>query len=859
MPSLKDLHCFIELSNGKAQLKEFGTTYGDGCVETFVAVPGRSQPFAIRLRSSKFIAPGLAMYVFIDGVYQCNRNRQHLKLRKPPDRKSLVDFVVRQKEEKQDDGIMMARDWSFERLNISSANEAPETCQPEMLDNIGCIEVIVLRCAGTRNAKSAPASDAKVKSMNLDGASDMPDHHFGLDGGPYTWNGPQYDDREWQHIGRGGQSNGYGAPTMVSSNQYGGPPPPLPHRSHAGIAHYNSPVHTEAPHLQGHWKGIGSPNAGYRYGSGPIPHQSGAASMHGPAPSAAGANAPTIDLAWLDNRLTDAVNRGFEKYHDKHASSQAQTAPTVVPIDTSGQAPGAWPSPFAVAPSLASPGQNEAFAQVPPAPGAALGLQSPPPNTRISWDHPLPTRPSHGCNNTNGWNSVEENNREDSWDEETWGALKDKNDGDDETRKRSVTTAPPTIWGSVAPQGDTWEHALGAPFIGLPPFSKFEQLTRAPSVNRKTGPTWGDIGFETNDNTLGVPDKEIEALDPWNKAEKETVALDDDEWGNKGGWGAQESAGQPYWTSGHQDKKSKTNGWDFEKTSWDTTKYDIKQTSWESKIKPTDDSTCDFSWKAALNGWSTAQKAKSTANQTTAQKSNPWLTSNDLKESEPKPLATDTAPKSHWQFPPSIPAKKTHPISDDAKLSAEPLPKISKEDAARKGLEHQVRAGKGMRYGHAIGRPEYLDSLERPYAVFRFKYRSHPTLRKLLGPDVVPSDAFLTITKPADPLTLATSAANPSKDVKQQLKSVPKDALIDSLLKLQTKLEKEKEKRVEEGDGRTEVEGRNRTRDWVKRQSRGGSEKEKAKDGEGKGGWSADESWGGKEKEENGGGDWTGW
>lgn len=118
MPSLKDLHCSVEFANGSVQLREFGTTYSDGCVETFVAVPDHPQSFAVRLSSTKFIAPGLAMYVFIDGVYQCNRNRQNLKLRKPPDRKSLVNFVVRQKEEARDDGTMVARDWSFEKLDI---------------------------------------------------------------------------------------------------------------------------------------------------------------------------------------------------------------------------------------------------------------------------------------------------------------------------------------------------------------------------------------------------------------------------------------------------------------------------------------------------------------------------------------------------------------------------------------------------------------------------------------------------------------------------------------------------------------------------------------------------------------------
>jgi len=56
--------------------------------------------------------------VFIDGVYQCNRNRQDLKLQTPPDGRSLVDFTVRQKEEKQKDGTMIAREWRFEKLNI---------------------------------------------------------------------------------------------------------------------------------------------------------------------------------------------------------------------------------------------------------------------------------------------------------------------------------------------------------------------------------------------------------------------------------------------------------------------------------------------------------------------------------------------------------------------------------------------------------------------------------------------------------------------------------------------------------------------------------------------------------------------
>ncbi|KAI4647873.1 hypothetical protein J4E93_004284 [Alternaria ventricosa] len=207
MPSLKDLNCAIELSGSQQALREFGTIYGDGFVETFVPVPSKPQSFSIHLTSNKFIAPGVAIFVYVDGVYQCNRNRQDLKLRKPSDSRSLVDFRVRQKEERQKDGSMIAREWAFDKLNIASADDAPNICSPNILDNIGCIEVIVLRCAGTRNAKSA-------STMNFDGAGDYLDHRSGLDDSSSPSNErSMYDDR---------------GPFFSNLGNGHGPPPPLP-------------------------------------------------------------------------------------------------------------------------------------------------------------------------------------------------------------------------------------------------------------------------------------------------------------------------------------------------------------------------------------------------------------------------------------------------------------------------------------------------------------------------------------------------------------------------------------------------------------------------------------------------------
>ncbi|EFE34654.1 uncharacterized protein ARB_06417 [Trichophyton benhamiae CBS 112371] len=82
MPTLKQLTCHIEWANCSIPFKEYGVTYRDGSVECLIPVQPASTPFSIRLTSSGYIAPGLAMFVYMDGVYQCNRNRDDLILKK---------------------------------------------------------------------------------------------------------------------------------------------------------------------------------------------------------------------------------------------------------------------------------------------------------------------------------------------------------------------------------------------------------------------------------------------------------------------------------------------------------------------------------------------------------------------------------------------------------------------------------------------------------------------------------------------------------------------------------------------------------------------------------------------------------
>lgn len=120
MPTLKNLACCVEWSGSNLPLEEYQTTFADGYVETYVAVPSAPSPFSIHLRSDGYIAPGLAMFVFMDGVYQCNRNRHNLVEpgANTKRRQTEVDFRVRQKEERLWDGKFRGKQWAFEKVNI---------------------------------------------------------------------------------------------------------------------------------------------------------------------------------------------------------------------------------------------------------------------------------------------------------------------------------------------------------------------------------------------------------------------------------------------------------------------------------------------------------------------------------------------------------------------------------------------------------------------------------------------------------------------------------------------------------------------------------------------------------------------
>ncbi|PGH08008.1 hypothetical protein GX51_01448 [Blastomyces parvus] len=162
MPTLKQLSCQIEWAGSNVPFKEYGTTYGDGFVECYIAIPNSSTPFSINLRSNGYIAPGLAMFVFMDGVYQCNRNRDDLrpKPKSPEETRKFRDisFRVRQREERLPDGRWIGRPWRFERFQLVKFSGNNDDIANHF-ERLGTIRIVVVRCAAHSKANLARNDD----------------------------------------------------------------------------------------------------------------------------------------------------------------------------------------------------------------------------------------------------------------------------------------------------------------------------------------------------------------------------------------------------------------------------------------------------------------------------------------------------------------------------------------------------------------------------------------------------------------------------------------------------------------------------------------------------------------------------
>ena len=128
------------------------------------------------------------------------------------------------------------------------------------------------------------------------------------------------------------------------------------------------------------------------------------------------------------------------------------------------------------------------------------------------------------------------------------------------------------------------------------------------------------------------------------------------------------------------------------------------------------------------------------------------------------------SPKSYWnrwnKRPESLVAAaselKRVRMHDPYIGPAEPLPPISENEVSKRGLAHQVKIGKAAAYVHLCAKPEYLDTLTQPYAIFRFKYRSKKVIEDMFN----------------------VSVGNESESLKAKVAGMTRDQLVEEVLKM---------------------------------------------------------------------------
>ena len=211
------------------------------------------------------------------------------------------------------------------------------------------------------------------------------------------------------------------------------------------------------------------------------------------------------------------------------------------------------------------------------------------------------------------------------------------------------------------------------------------------------------------------------------------------------GWGA--AAGNAN-KDGGWEKKKDNDGWEQEKKKkkndgWASEPAD----AWGNNDAGKNDGggwgqdNAGGSAKKSDGGWgnnNTATKASSKTSEKSGSAGG-WSRP-DERDDRPRRGTPNTDPKTHvkpywkdWNKPPhddDAYVKKSNEPRDAYKYPALPRPAVP--DNKAKDRDHGIQAGKGADYAHKCRQPIYIDSMEKPYAAFTFKYRSKGAVEKIL-------------------------------------------------------------------------------------------------------------------------------
>lgn len=213
-----------------------------------------------------------------------------------------------------------------------------------------------------------------------------------------------------------------------------------------------------------------------------------------------------------------------------------------------------------------------------------------------------------------------------------------------------------------------------------------------------------------------------------NKAEKK----DGDDWDNDAGKDENNAQGGDSWKNdaiqkddGNKDENIDDNGWDNQSKNAGGEENWGKSGEQQNNQDKGDAQQPDNTWgnnAASKKNWNTSNDAKARPVEVRKRTSHSSLQraasdgAFDPNKSHVKPYWTK------WNR--RVSTENDDGGKDPYIVPEEPLPVVPESLAQRENMSHQIRAGRGKIYYHSTGTPKYIDTMEDPYAVFTFKYRS---------------------------------------------------------------------------------------------------------------------------------------
>ncbi|KAL8795585.1 MAG: hypothetical protein Q9195_002006 [Heterodermia aff. obscurata] len=664
------------------------------------------------------------MFVYMDGEYQCNRNRQDLEI---PDeilspRSAEVDFRVRQKEERQADGTFIGNQWKFRELEIVS-NGSMNAAPSESFDvqSIGTIEVVVLRCYPMNEpTKTAFTHPVQNLTTSLKFRQRVP----ALIASPIASSSNEsWSDDNRSQPGLGGLFDGTDADILREP----------------GLMHFGGDASWD--------------NTGQGWDNGQTWQQQSQSPQWNDVPTNNNISIPgqgqTTSGQW-NNGSSHSLAMDQSVSRSRNGSKQSRRSSLTVDIPHASSPAAAWGSQQGAQPSTQSPAvvvnviqPGATFVPSPAHPGWHPSRSSGDTQTlnTTALSPPVEKKSSKGSDNSgsehsgsgsssSNKNSVANNdNTNDNWQNTTSGA-QDLDKNTQEIPKIPGAWAAqdnfsqvPSQWNDNGNNPNNWS----APSIQHQANQRANGQTRWDNGNYKNNNVGTDHAFQQNKWDNGARN----GTGGWNSS-----------WANNN-----DNNGPPQQIAGGTLPQQST--WENDNGTGNANGNGTMQWKQNEPDQGQNWGPGNDNGNAGIQSWNNSGNVQPASRK--QYNSNPGMTSgfvpsataekpvfhHHLATGQPPMLPMPLQPKPYWSKWKAGPDPEPEP---EVEAVEGPIHQVPRDIAQRHWMSHQVLLGKPAAYMHKTSKPKYIDTHQNPYAVFVFHYRSREILEKMLGIKITDSE-----------------------------------------------------------------------------------------------------------------------